>query len=486
LSKLKKEFIRGVSWSLLGQFINQGFSFVVTVVLARLLAPAEFGAVAMVTVLTGFARTLVDFGFGNALIYKKDITETDKSSVFWINLAVSVILTILYVLMSGVIARFYNEAELQRITIVLSSLFVINSMSIVNSSMLRKDLNFKTGFKISLIAQLVSGIAAVLIAVYGFSYWAIVFEMLIGSIISTCLGFYFVRWFPKFIFSIHSLKELFRFGWGLVGNNTLNYWVRNIDNLLIGKFIGPAELGLYSKSYSFLTLPMKNVSDVVSRVLFPSLSQLRETPERIKSVYFKVCKTIMLLIAPLMMFIFVEADMLIALIFGQKWMTMLPIVRVFCILAINQSIGTLIANLYMAHGKTKEMFYLGTLLRIMLIGSIVIGLNWGILGVALCYTVASYISSFIQHSYMGRVSGFTVTELMATLSPILTVNVLLGGVLLALRYLFFDFMNVYVLLGLSTLAYGSLYILSLSLLKEEAFIEIKKIAYQFFKSSWQF
>lgn len=476
MGTLKEQFISGISWTFLGQFCNQVISLLVTVVLARLLSPTEFGLVGMVTVFTGFAKILIDFGLGNALIYKDDVNEIDKSTVFWGNLLLSLLVTGIYVLLAGVVANFYGEPALKPITIILSSLFVLNSISIVNSSILRKNLDFKTLFKINLISQVVAGVTAVAMAIKGLGYWAIVFQLLVSATITSCLSYYFVRWVPGFRFSKRSLTELFRFSWGLIGNNSLNYWVRNIDNLLVGKFIGSSQLGIYSRSYIILTLPMRNISDVVSKVLFPSFTKLKDSPAKIKSIYFRVCRSVILIVSPLMVFLFVYADLLVGLVFGDRWNEMIPIIRVFSILAINQSIGTLISNLYMAHGKTKEMFVLGTILRCLLIASIVFGLRWGIVGVALSYTIASYVSSYVNHFYVGKISGFTMKEFFGNISPVLVLNLLIALALVVIRQIFVGLLVPYVLLGASFILHGCLYLFALTISNEPSFIEIKAAA----------
>ncbi len=475
MSEIRRGFLRGVSWSFGSNILSQVLNLMVTIILARLLSPSEFGIVGMVTVFSGFAKSLIDFGLGNALIFKDEVTELDRSTVFWTNFAISLFMTTLFISLPGSIAVFYKNEELQLITLILSFNFLISAFSVVNHSIIRKKLDFKTEFIIGLSSLVISGLVALLLAYAGWGYWALVAQIIVSSFLNALLGIYFIRWLPKMIYSLDALKQLMRFSWGLVGNNTLNYWVRNIDNLLIGKYVGTAELGIYSKSYSLLTLPMRSISDVVSKVLFPSFTMIKQKPEKIRSIYFKVCQAIMLIVAPLMTFLFVETDYLIALVLGDKWLSMVPVVKVFCVLSINQSIGTLISNLYMAFNKTREMFYVGTFLRIMLITAIVIGLQWGIMGVAISYTIAGYLSSSIYHTHVGKIAGFKLQDFIKNVVPIVLMNVGIGILIFLLRLFLEDqVLPIYVLIA-SSVFYVAIYYLLLEKFRLPVYLELKSL-----------
>lgn len=423
MKSFKSKTVNGILWSSTSQVSSQILSFITSIVLARLLMPEDFGVIGMITVFTGFANIFIDVGFGSALIQKKDITQQDLSTVFWFNVISGSLLTILFILAAPFISAFYNIDALRSLTILLSFNFFISSLGNVQRVLLAKKLDFKLPFKIRIISQLISDMVGIILALNGYGVWSIALKVILQGTLTTSVYWITSNWRPSLVFSKESVKKLMSFSLNLLGNDSLNYWVRNIDNLLIGKFLGNFSLGLYSKAYGILTLPIRNISSVISRVLFPSLSYIQDDINKVRSVYLKVVSSIAFFTFPMMIGLFIIADKFVLYIFGEQWVGMIPVFKIFCILSLPQSFGNVISNLYMSQGATGLMFKVGTFLRIFLISAIVLGLQWGIEGIALSYTCASFISNFINHYFAGKLVNLKYTEILNQLKPVFLCSV---------------------------------------------------------------
>lgn len=429
MKNLKSKTISGVFWSASTQVFRQSFSFITTIFLVRLLDPEAFGMLGMVTVLTGFASIFVDVGFGSALIQKRKVSQLELSSVFWFNIFVGALLSAIFFMIAPFVARFYEQPLLLPLTKILSLNFIIGSLGTVQKTVLTKSIDFKSPFKIQMYVQPTAALVTIGLAFLGWGVWALALQLLLTNLLTTGALWIGSKWRPSAIFSWDSLKSMFGYSLNILGNDTLNYWVRNVDNLLIGRFIGTAELGIYSKSYGILTLPLRNISRVVSRVLFPSLARIQDQKEKVKTVYLKIIRTISLVSFPLMVGLFVVSDRFVPLVYGSQWISMIPLVKVFCVLGMFQSVGHAISNLYLSQGRADLMFRIGTAIRALLVLSIVIGLQGGILGVAISYTVVSILASFVDHYFAARLVNLSISEILGYLRGAFITSVVMGIVM---------------------------------------------------------
>ncbi|MFY0599385.1 MAG: MOP flippase family protein [Cyclobacteriaceae bacterium] len=425
----------GLKWSFLGQGSSQILSLAISVGMARLILPETFGKIAMVNVIIGFSSIFVDLGFGAAIIQKKNIDNQLLSSVFWINLLIGFMLFVALFSLSNVVADFYGTPELSNISKVMSLLFVINAAATVPGNILSKAMKFKVLAFSSAMSVLVGGSVGLTLAYHGYGVEAIMSHLLIQRLVSAIILNLKCGWKPSFYFSLSKLKEISAFSTNVLANDTLNYWVRNVDTLLIGRYLDSKSLGLYNKSYSFLTLPLGTISGSISRVLFPSLSSIQDDLEKVRATYLKIIGSIAIVVFPMMIGLFVVADKFVLVVLGENWVEAVPIIRVFSILAMNQSIGTLISNLYLSQGRSDLMLKVTTPLRVLLISSIVIGLNWGIVGVAISYTLAGFMSSCINHFYAGRLVKLKLYHFLNSLSPPFFVSLSMGLIVLFSSYL---------------------------------------------------
>jgi len=472
VSSFKQKTVSGISWSILSQLTSQFFLLITSIILARLLTPNDFGLIGMITVLTGFANIFMNVGFSSALIQKEKITQEDLSSVFWFNIVCGILLTVIFIALSPLIAIFYEKEILSSLSILISFNFLLGSFNIVQRTILVKKVDFKTSFKVEIISIPVAGISAIILAYYGWGVWSIAVQSLLQSSINGILLWLYSSWRPSFIFKWESIRSLLKFSLNVFGNDTLNYWTRNIDNLLIGKFIGMGGLGIYSKAYGILMLPLTNVSQVIGRVLFPSLSLIKEDKIQVKRVFLKLSRVVALIAFPLMTGLFAISDVFVLTIFGPQWKEMIPLVNVFCILGISQSVGTLISHLYLSQGRADLMFKIGTIIRIILILSIVIGLYWGVIGVAVSYTFGALTCGYFQYYYAGGLVNLRYKEVLNNLKEIFLAAVAMGNIVYVIKAFLPPDLSSWILLLATTFSGIIIYMLFCIFFKIQAYKDV--------------
>ena len=288
-SDLQTHTVTGVLWAGGARVGQQMLQFGVTIVLARLLGPSDFGLFAMIAVFAGFASLLVDFGLSAALVQRKAVEERHLSTAFWMNLAAGAALTALMAAAAPAIAAFYGEPRLLTLTLVLSCNFLLASPVIVQAAILYRSMNFRRLAAIETFAAVVAGGLAIAAAVYGLGVWSLAVQVLGREPTVRLVALWLVTsWRPSFRVDRQAARELWGYSSHLAGFSTLNYWTRNLDNLLVGRFVGPYGLGIYSRAYSTMMLPLTPGLAVVSRVMFPALARIQDDHGRVKRAYLRV------------------------------------------------------------------------------------------------------------------------------------------------------------------------------------------------------
>ena len=396
---LRKQTVTGFKWSFVNQFGAQFLNLLFSIILARILGPEEYGLIAMITVFTGLASLFLDFGFGNALIHKKEATNLDWSSVFWVNLILGFIIFIILAFSSNTIARFYDEPILVDLTIVIGINYIINSFSITQNAKLKKDIRVKELAFVTIASIVISGSLGVYMALSGFGVWSLVAQRLLMSL-SIVIGLFIsLRWTPVVKISLESIKSIFSYSAYQFSGGILSYGSRNVDNLLIGKYLDPADLGLYNRAYSFLMFPINAISSVITHVLFPSFVKINNDRDKLRSNYFEISRVVFFTVLPIMAVFFLCAEEITLIVFGPKWSGIVWILKFFSFLGIYQSIVRLNGPLYTALNKMKMNFRLSLFSESMNILAIVIGINWGIMGVISGIYISTLINFFSNQSF---------------------------------------------------------------------------------------
>jgi O-antigen/teichoic acid export membrane protein len=416
---LKQQTVTGVIWSAGARAGSQVLHFAVTVILARLLIPEDFGLVAMIAVFTGFVSLFVDFGLAAALIQRRTLTEAHRSSAFWMNVTAGVVLAALTAALAPALAAFYGEPRLAALTVVLSINFVIGSVAIVQSALLQRAMDFRRLAVVEISSILIGGAAAVGAATAGYGVWSLIVLLLAGTSIRAALLWTLSDWRPHLILDRDAARELWRFSGNLAGYWAVNYWSRNADNFLIGKFVGASGLGIYSRAYSLMLMPLQQISQVTARVMLPALSRIQEDRPRVKRAYLRAVGIIALLSCPVMAGLFVVAEPFVLTLYGPRWRDVVPVLQILCIAGLMQPVGTTVGWIYTSQGRTDWLFRWGLIQSALTVLAFGIGIMWGVHGVALAYAIRTYVLLYPSFAIPGRLIDMRVREVfMAVRGPL--------------------------------------------------------------------
>ena len=343
---LKNKSVAGAGWTGAAQAANQAIRLSISILLARLLDPSDFGLIATVNVFTGFLSLFVDMGIGAAIIQRKAISQTLLASAFWFNLAIGIVLTIAFAICAPLMATFFAQASLTRIAQVSSMSFALASAAIVPIAMLRRGLQFKEIAIVELSSCVIGGIVGFASAIAGLGVWSLVFQNLVFLAAKTIAVFAFSSFRPSIEFDWEKIAKILPFSMNLTGAKLVNYWVRKADNVLIARVLGATQLGIYSRAYSLMLLPLGQVSTVVGHVMFPTLSTIQDDLPRTKSIYLKALRIVALITFPISLGLMATADFFVIGLLGNKWADAIPILRILCLVGMTQSLGTMSGVIY--------------------------------------------------------------------------------------------------------------------------------------------
>jgi len=390
-SDLKGRSVRGGAIMV----FSQGCRFVLqtgsTVVLARLLTPADFGLIAMVAAVTNFAILFKDLGLSDATIQKGGINHGQISTLFWINSGLGLFISVIIVSLAPVVAWFYDDPRLTPVTMVLGSTFVFGGLAVQHQAMLRRHMRFFAIGLVDIVSMSVGVAAAITAALLGAGYWSLII-MHMAIAIATTVGIWIAcPWLPGLPRRAVGVKKMLAFGSNLTAFSIVNYFARNADNILIGKFIGAAALGFYSKAYGLLMLPIRQLRSPLVSVGLPGLSRLQDDAERFKNYYLKMVQLLAFTCIPMALLLAVHSDRVIVLVLGQQWEAAASIFRILAFAAVIQPLVSTYGMIMISSGHAHRYFKLGVMTSTVYVISFVLGLPWGATGVALSYTVANYV-----------------------------------------------------------------------------------------------
>ena len=322
---LKKQSIQGVIWTSIQQFGSQGISFIVSILLARLLSPSEFGLVAMILVFISISETILDSGLSQSLIRTVDPDTSDYSTVFYFNLVVSLLLYGILYLSAPFISMFYEQPALTELLRVLGIILIVKAFSIVQLTKLTKEMNFKLQTIILLPALLGSALVAVIMAFNGFGVWSLVAYRLIREILNSSLLWIYSKWKPNLLFSILKFKYHFKFGVNLLFSGILNGVFNNLYALIIGKYFSAAQLGYFNRANSLKQLPVQNLGNILNKVTYPMFSKINNNDQKLRKAYLKVIGLSIFVMSPIMIFMGVLAKPLILFLLSQETLLLFQI-----------------------------------------------------------------------------------------------------------------------------------------------------------------
>lgn len=410
---LKQKTTSGVMWTSGGKFVSLFLQFGITIFLVRALTPQDFGYLAMAMVFIGFAQKFNDFGFGSALVQQKTIRMHHTSSVFWINLVLGLLTGVIFWVLAPLISGFYGEPELYDIIQILSIIFLINATEFVPNALLQRQMRFDKLVKVEIISVAVSGAIAIYMAFTGWGVWSLIAQLLVKSFTSSFLCWFFVRWLPRFQFSGKAVKEILKFSLGYSGFNFINYWARKVDDLLVGRLMGTYSLGIYDRAYQLMLHPITIIIEVISKVMFPALSKIKDQHERVKRIYLLTIGILAFAIFPMMAGLFIVAEPFVITVFGEQWREVSGIITILSPVGMVQALCIPTGWIYTSQGRTDWMFWWGVGGAGFLIIALCIGAYFGtVKTVAYSYLIANIILMYPCIAISGKLINLKFMEVI--------------------------------------------------------------------------
>src|SRR5215471_12208618 len=359
-SSLRQKVTSGVLWSGGARIAQLAYQLGVSIVLARLLSPEDYGLIAMVMVFTGFAGMLADAGFNAALIQRKILNYAHQHTAFWASLSLAVAVSAITFLLAPTVATFFSSPATKLILRVLALNLVFSSIGIVPSALLQRQMRFRTIAKIETGALVISGAVGVSMAVLGAGVWSLVAQSLSNCFLIAVMRCWSCRWLPKAIFCRNALREIWSFTGHLYGFNLINYWARNADNLLVGKFFGPSALGAYNRAYALMLLPITQINGVFYQVVFSAFSSIQGDKDRIKMAFLRVVSIASLFAFPLVVGLLVVAEPFVLTFYGPKWRHAVPLIQILAPVGALQVFINLAGMLFASQGRTDLLLRWGS------------------------------------------------------------------------------------------------------------------------------
>lgn len=454
---MKNTTIKNFIWRFAERCGAQLVTFIVSIVLARLLAPEDYGTIALVTVFTTILQVFVDSGLGTALIQKKDADDLDFSSVFYFNFFVCIVLYIGMFLAAPIIAGFYGDNSLIPIIRVISLTIVISGVKGIQQSYVSRNMLFKRFFFATLGGTIFSAFLGIGLAYAGFGVWAIVAQQLSNTAIDTLILWITVKWRPKRMFSWNRLKGLLSFGWKLLVSSLLDTVYNNLRNLIIGKFYSSADLAYYNQGDKFPKIIVTNINSSIDSVLLPTLANEQEHIDRVKSMTRRAIKTSTFIMAPLMMGLAFCATSIVKIVLTDKWLPCVPYLQIFCVTYMFWPIHT--ANLNAINAMGRSDYFLKLEIAKKAIGLILLlsTMRFGVMVMAYSLLISSITSQIINSWPNKKLLGYGYFEQLRDILPSVLIALFMGGCVNLVNVLgFSDFLMILVQVPLGAFIYVGL------------------------------
>ena len=420
---LKGKAKKGFVWNTVERLVTNGIQFVITIILARLLSPNDYGVIAMPAIFLAIAQVLIDSGFTNALIRKPDLNEKDLSTAFFFNIIVGIAAYLLLFLSSPLIADFFKTPILSILLKVTSLVVFLNSLGIVQQAVMTKDLDFKTQAIISTISTIVSGIIGIWMAYSGYGVWALVYQQVSAALLRVVLLWVYGRWKPLWIWSKESFRYLWDFGSKVIVIGLLDTIFNNVYAFVIGKKYNAEDLGNYTRAQQFADLPINNLNGIIQRVTLPLLSEIQDDNSRLSTIYLRLIEMTSLLIIPLMFGLAAMADPLIISLLGEEWSGCILLFQILCIARIWTPFNAINVNLLQVKGRTDLLLNLELAKKAII--SFLLGLTFyrGVIILVGGFALCTFIAFMINTYYTKKLIGVSLSMQLNAIIPSIIISI---------------------------------------------------------------
>ena len=471
-SDLKKKTIRGFGWSAFDNVAKTGVTFVVSIILARLLSPDEYGLIGILTIFMAVFNSIVDSGFTQALIRKKNASDVDYSTIFYANICISFAAMAVLFFLAKPIACFFERIELVSLTRAMSVIIVINGLALVQRTRMTQAIDFKTQSIITFISTLVGGVVGIILAYLGYGVWALVAQQITTQGLNTALLWGLGHWFPKLVFSTKSLSELWSFGWKLLVSSLIDTTWKEIYQVVIGKCYSPATLGLYTRAIQFSRMFSSNMTNVIGRVSYPVLSSIQDDKVRLKKGYQRLIRTTMLLSFVFMLGMAATAKSLIFVLIGEKWMGCVPLLQLICFTGMLYPLHSLNLNMLQVQGRSDLFLKLEVIKKIIGCGPLMFGIFVNIYCMLIGSFVTGCIAFYLNSHYSGPFLGYSTKDQIKDILPSFAVALLMAGPVMAMSFI--D-LSPFALLPMQIASGAIIVVVTCEICKLPEYLEIKSI-----------
>lgn len=435
MANLKSKTLSSLAWKFAERCGAQGIQFVVSIILARLLTPADYGLIGLITVFLAIAMVFAQSGLGQALVQHKEIDQEEFSTVFYFSMIFSIVLYLILFLCAPLIAGFYNEPKLTAIIRVLGTTVMIGAVNSVQQAYVQKTMQFKRFFYSTLTGTLISAIIGVAMAYAGYGVWALVGQQISNQLINTAVLWFTVKWRPNFVFSVKKGLRLFSYGWKLLCSSLLDTVYNNLYSLIIGKFYSAADLGYYNRGKQFPMLLIQNINSSIDSVLFPVLSEAQDDKERLKSMVRRSIVTSTFIIFPCMAGLAAVATPLTKLLLTDKWLPAVPFIQFCCFTYAFWPIHTANLQAIKATGRSDIFLKLEIIKKVIGVIALCVSIPFGLYAMMWASCITAVLSSFINASPNKKLLGYSYLEQLKDIMPSFLLSMLMCGVTLSLNFL---------------------------------------------------
>lgn len=474
----KNKVIKNFIWRFAERCGAQLVTFIVSIVLARILAPEDYGTIALVTVFTTILQVFVDSGLGTALIQKKEADDLDFSSVFFFNFAVCLILYIGMFIAAPFIAEFYNDSSLTSVVRVISLTIVISGVKGIQQAYVSRNMMFKRFFFSTIGGTIFSAVFGIVLAYQGFGVWALVAQQLSNTAIDTLILWLTVKWRPKLMFSWNRLKTLLVFGWKLLVSALLDTCYNNLRNLIIGKMYSSADLAYYNQGDKFPKVIVTNINTSIDSVLLPTMSSAQDDRERVKNMTRRAIKTSTYVMAPLMMGLAFCSVPIVHLVLTDKWLPCVPFLRIFCVTYMFYPIHTANLNAINAMGRSDWFLRLEVIKKIVGMAILLSTMWFGVMAMAYSLLLSSVLSQIINSWPNRKLLGYGYLEQIRDIAPAIILAVIMG---ICVYFIGYIPLPTIVTLIIQIVAGAIIYIVLSAILKLEEYEYLTGMIKSFFK-----
>jgi teichuronic acid exporter len=423
---IRNKAISSVLWTSINTLGTQGVSFVVSLFLARLLSPAEFGLIAMMTLFIGIGNVLVNGGMATSLIRTTDVDDEDFTAVFYFNLITSICVYLLVFIFSHSVALFYDQPVLEKLIKVYSLTFIIDAFSRVQATILSKNLEFKTEMRINIPALLASGLVGISMAFLGFGVWSLVFSAITNSFFVSMQLWLRSTWRPILNINIKKLKRHWEFGYKLLVSELIATFFNNLYSIIIGKYFLPTQVGFFQRADTLKQLPVGIIGSILNKVTLPLFSTMQNDDKQLKEYYSRLMKIVVYIVSPTLFFMAALAIPLIRLLFTKTWLPTVPYFQVLCLNGILYPIHAYNLNILYVKGRSDLFLKLEVIKKTIAIVVILISLNFGIYGLLWGSVVVSFVSFFVNTYYSGQFINYALLDQIKDVLPYILFGLLIA------------------------------------------------------------